>query len=88
METIEQFQKKLEFTGCAVAPNGVTYKMTSYGNPHRPAVERTFQGNREIIVGFHMGCFETMEAARRWAVSDGRYEFKPGVSIWKRKQIC
>lgn len=71
------FKRKLEIHGKAEAPNGATYEMTVYGNPHRPAVNRIHHGRKEIIVGVGGRSFDSPGEARSWAAADGTNLLKP-----------
>lgn len=81
------FDRDLLRNGCGYAPNGARYLLTHYGPENFPCVERTWNGNRETILGFNGARFESLDAARYWANSDGRYEMKPGAPLSDRKQL-
>lgn len=69
------YELRLATRGCAVAPNGCTYRMSTTQDD-RPEVVRdmptgTGTAIRERIVGFNGAMFPSMDAARLWAVTDG-----------------
>jgi hypothetical protein len=72
--SLETFERDLEFKGCGYAPNGARYLLTHYGPQDQPSCERTHQGKREIILGLNGETFGSLDAARAWAGQDGRRE--------------
>ncbi len=87
-EALDKFERDMKRKGCGIAPNGATYKMIAWGWSGDPAVERTYKGHREIIVGFNGEQFATLESARLWAVADGRREYGPNQELSKRKLLA
>ena len=93
VSALSVFELELERNGAGRAPNGASYKMLMhYGT--MPAVQREIpvgggQARREIIVGFNGAEFPSIEAARLWAVSDGRHETAPeGTMLNERRLIA
>ena len=76
LEHLEQFERDMANKGAGRAPNGADYRLLNGGNANGlPQVERTYQGYRDIIVGFGSTKFTTLAEARGWAIQDGRYEW-------------
>ena len=88
--TVDAFRASLDRIGASVAPNGASYRITwhRHWSNDGPAVERTKNGNREIVVGFNGIPFSSLQTARTWAVADGRHEYNPGFALDQRQRIA
>jgi len=88
---LEQFEAEIETKGEGVAPNGATYRLTTYRTPGRytPAYWRIApDGRRELIVGYNSVRFDHRRTAKACAVIDGRHELgSPGDTLPLRKTI-
>ena len=82
-----EFGRNLECLGAARAPNGAHYLLTHPGSNDVPCVQRVYQGNRETILGFSGVNFESLDAARAWAIADGIREIEPYVPLSERKLV-
>ena len=94
--TAAEYLAKLERNGCAVAPNGCTYKLVQdrpedyYSVWVTSAHDNATCGSdrRQIVSGYHGTEFESLGAALRWAYTDGCLEYQPGVEFTERVQIA
>ena len=84
---IDKTREDLDKKGFAVGINGASYKLTTFSSLDIPAVERTFKGDREIIVGYSGEQFSSLDAAKHWAVVDSYHEYKKGEILPNRKQL-
>ena len=86
--TVDAFRANLERRGASHAPNGAIYRIIPWGIDNEPAVERTHNGNREIVVGFNGIPFSSLQTARTWAVADGRHQYNPGFALDQRQRLA
>lgn len=73
-----ELEKEIErFERCGACRfDGVYYRRIPYGPDDQPALERTINGDREIIVGFRSVPFRSWDAVDSYAISDMRRRFQ------------
>ncbi len=86
-ETLACFARDLQERGNGTAPNGARYRLMTVGRDRATAVERVYQGQRTVVVGFSDRTFLTPLLARAWALVDGRHEYAEGVSLCQREML-
>jgi hypothetical protein len=78
----------LERAGAGRAPNGADYRLIQDAEG-RPVVERTHNGERDLVVGGYRGdVFRSRDDALLWARTDGRYEMRRGEAIYCRPYVA
>jgi hypothetical protein len=90
---LETFERHMNRNGAGIAPNGCSYKLTvawvTTRTEQEPVCERVNpEGIRETICGYNGTTFPSADAARCWAIQDGRREYSPGKSFSERKIIA
>ena len=84
---LNRFCDAIDSRGAGDAPNGASYRVVPSGRDYS-AVERTYRGQRETIVGYNGDLFSNIYAARSWAKMDGRYAMDPGKTIPERDVVA
>jgi hypothetical protein len=89
MNSIDKFERDLEFKGGGYAPNGARYLLTHFGSQDIPCCERLSPDGKErdTIFGCNGNTFPTLDTARHWAIADGRHEYAPGKPMHERELL-